>query len=196
LRYLNKIFLYLCFFSFTCGFAHTAEGRDPKDAGEAVSLFGYPFASFSNFGVSNYFEYQSNGEHIQVTVVKMPHYEVAEIFMDDRLAQFRSVFEARRVDYPGQYSKSIHCPLKFQPEFVKLDVPDGHFKYFSGYAGINKVAGACSADLIVYRHIYGLVLCKRSNYVLEIERFANDLDEVQENFIRQVNCDKLPIMKF
>ena len=177
MRYLNKIFLYLCFFSFTCGFAHTAEGRDPKDAGEAVSLFGYPFASFSNFGVSNYFEYQSNGEHIQVTVVKMPHYEVAEIFMDDRLAQFRSV-------------------LKFQPEFVKLDVPDGHFKYFSGYAGINKVAGACSADLIVYRHIYGLVLCKRSNYVLEIERFANDLDEVQENFIRQVNCDKLPIMKF
>lgn len=198
LRYLNRFltFLWICGFGFTCGFAYADEIRGPKKVGKLLNLFGYSVTAHSNFGATNFFEYKAGGEFIQITVLKLADKEVAEIFVDDRLAQFRSVFEPRRVDYPGQYSKSIQCPMEFRPALFELDLSSGHFTYFSGYAGINRVAGACSSDLIAYRYIYGLVVCKRPIYVMEIERFTDDLDDDLENFVRKVTCEDLPIVDF
>ena len=114
--------------------------------------------------------------------------------MEDRLTQFRSVFEARRVDYVGQFSKSIECASEFRPAYFELDIPNGRFAYFEGYASSNKVAGVCAADLVKYRHIYGVAVCHIHNSLLEVEHFTDAARSGIDNFVSRVTCADPAIM--
>ena len=154
-----------------------------------VSIFGYPFTAHSTLGMGNYFDYQSGATQTQISVIRFSSADEAEIFMEDRLAQFRSVFEPKRVDYPGQYSKAIECSAELKPTYIQKEIVGGQVAYFDGYAGSNKVAGVCAADLVKYRHLYAIAICAKGNYLLEIEHFTEMSNNDRGDFISRLTCD-------
>ncbi len=155
-------------------------------------MFGYEFKSHADInGDETYFEYvglSNPSENIQVTVFYVEDSEVARIFIEDHMTMFKSVFEPKRVDYPGQYSKTIECPPEYKPKYFERNITGGEFKYFLGYANSNKVAGACSDDLIAYRHVYGMLNCESIHKIVKIEYFAGlDSDSI-DKFIDKISC--------
>lgn len=165
--------------------------RDIARTDTTKQLFGYEFRGLPTFGSTRYFEYSRESEEIQVTIIKFNSAEEAQIFMEDRLFQFRSVFEPKRVDYPGQFSRSIECAPELKPAYFRKSISAGRLEYFTGYVGANKVAGVCAVDLVKYRHIYALAFCESANYLLEIERYTSMAEESPDGFIRRVSCDDL-----
>lgn len=123
--------------------------------------------------------------------------EVARMFIEDHMTMFKSVFEPKRVDYPGQYTKTIECPPEYKPKYFERnssEVSDGEFVYFLGYANSNKVAGACSEDLIAYRHVYGMLDCELVHKIVKIEYFTNitsDNTKYIEEFVGKVSCEDI-----
>jgi hypothetical protein len=197
MKFSNKL-IAVCFVCITGLYSFCAEAgkvHSVDTTAKVVQIFGYPFTAYSNFGINNIFEYQSVGVHSQLTIVKFQSVKDAQIFMEDRLFLFKSVFEARRVDYLGQYSKSIECSKNFKPKYFAVDIPDGRLAYFNGYAGINRVAGVCAADLIKYRHIYGLAICRSPSYIIEIEHFTDVSRKIADDFISRVTCADLSLFE-
>ena len=152
------------------------------------NIFGYPFNVVTNWGKSNYYEYISSNEVIQLKTFPVKSDETAHTFIANRLSLFKSVFEPKRVSYPGQYSRSIECPEKYKPKYFERNTSKGSLFYFLGYANSNKVAGACSDDLIAYKHLYGLLYCKSTQTIIEIEYFTNLTSNSTTQFIESISC--------
>jgi hypothetical protein len=161
-----------------------------QDGGDKINLFGYQFVSKSLFaGVKNYRVVEEKFS-IGLKILKTDSESKAESYIGDKLAIFKSIFETRRVDYPGQYSKVIECPQEFKPQFMSRNFVGGTFSYYVGYANKNKVAGACASDQIFYNHFYGLTYCKNKSMVYEIEGFFNLGGNSLNALIDNISCDE------
>ena len=134
------------------------------------------------------FEHRSLEANIRIKLIRASGKDALQAYADDRLAMYRSVFESKRVDYPGQYSRVIECPEKFQPKFVEIDNEEFNAKIFLGFANKNKVSGACVADLISYRHIYGFVYCKTKVVLYELDHFSTMDSNTGDGFIKSLTC--------
>jgi hypothetical protein len=159
------------------------------DGGDKINLFRYQFVGKSLFaGIKNY-RVVEEGFSIGLKILKTDSEVKAESYIGDKLAIFKSIFETRRVDYPGQYSKVIECPQEYKPQFLSRNLLDGTFSFYVGYANKNKVAGACASDQIFYNHFFGLAYCKNKSTVYEIEGFfklgGDDLNILIDN----ISCD-------
>jgi hypothetical protein len=138
----------------------------------------------------SFLEYQKNGERIDLTLIDNIDKTVAEEFIDDKISLFKSMFQRQRTGYPGQQTVYIECPEKFKPKYSEKQVSGGYFKYFTGFANANFVAGAPAEDLVKYHHIYGLLYCHSQKCVLEIRYFIPLEKEMKKDlFIKGVNCD-------
>lgn len=166
-----------------------AQDQPPHTGQTTVNLFGIDFEQSPSLSRAQYLETDLDGADIRLTIIRLKNNEEAKMFMDDRLAQFRSVFYPKRVDYPGQYSKSIECSESFKPTFQTVNIPGGNFAYFDGYANQNKVAGACSKDLIKYRFMYGVAICAAPPRIVEIEEYV-DINKLNGNsLLEKITCD-------
>jgi len=152
------------------------------------NIFGYPFKVVTNWGKSNCYEYINPDEIIQLKTFPVKSNETAHAFIDNRLTMFKSVFEPKRVSYPGQYSRTIECPEKYKPKYFERNTSNNLLSYFLGYANNNKVAGACSDDLIVYKHLYGMLYCRSTQTIIEIEYFTNLTSNSTAQFIERILC--------
>ena len=153
-------------------------------------LFGYSLQSRPTMGSTKYFESVGENASVQLRFIPAPSEDVAEAFIDDKLALFKSVYQGKRVDYPGQFSRVITCPDQFKPQFFPASsVADGGLAYYLGFSSKNKVPGACTPDLVAYRHFYGLLYCKKSSKVIEIEGFFNLNDGSVDKFIQEISCE-------
>jgi hypothetical protein len=175
MKYLNRGVLCACILMSVTGTLSGETLQQPlvKPLGTTSVIFGKSFDGYSNFGTSNYFERDEAGRKTRLTIIRLSSKEDALSFGEERLFQFRSIFEVKRVDYPGQYSKSIECAAEFKPTFLTRDIPGGKAAYFKGFAGANMVAGVCATDLIKYNYLYGIITCVDSNYLVEIEDFLD-----------------------
>ena len=95
--------------------------------------------------------------------------------------------------YPGQHSRLIECPEKYKPRYLERKIPSGSLSYFLGFANKNKVAGACSDDLISYKHLYGMLYCKSTQTINEIEYFTLITSNLTDSFVERVSCEKAGI---
>lgn len=95
MRFLNRLIsclVILCVFHANC-YANAEEPAQSKDNTKIVTIFGYPFHTYSNFGQNNYFEFDASGSHTQLTINQMKSDVTARAFMTDRLSLFQSVFD-------------------------------------------------------------------------------------------------------
>ncbi len=134
------------------------------------------------------FEHDSLESNIRIKLIRASSEDALHAYADDRIAMYRSVFESKRVDYPGQYSRVIECPEKYQPKFMVIDNEEFIAKVFLGFANKNKVSGACVADLISYRHIYGFVYCKAKVTLYELDHFSATNSSASDRFIKSLTC--------
>jgi hypothetical protein len=170
-----------------------------------IDAFGYRFnITHSKFNRTDfdqtYLEYDDGKEMITFKIIRNIDAEIAESISSDKITLFASIFEPKRVDYPGQYTQTIICPEEFKPKYYELqnnksarnDIGNENIiKYFVGYANANKVAGACSADLIQYRYDYGFMSCPQQRMLVEIEYYSVlELNNTQQ-FMQNLNCDVL-----
>ncbi len=196
MKYLNRVVsaLGLSILWLLGGCGNLPVSRELNLAGKTVPIFGYSFTAHSTLGMGNYYDYQNGETQSQITLIRFSSSDEADIFMEDRLAQFRSVFEPKRVDYPGQYSKAIECSMELKPAFFEKEIPGGRVAYFDGYAGSNRVAGVCSADLVKYRHLYAVANCPWNNYLLEIEHLTEMTNKNRDDFLSRITCSEESLM--
>jgi hypothetical protein len=156
---------------------------------ESKELFGYSFNVARPSPNQAYLDYDDGMETVQLKIISNVSQDVAERIIGDRIAMFQSIFQPKRVDYPGQYTKTIECPEQFKPKYFSVNGTDYQIKYFLGYANSNKVAGACSDDLIKYRHVYGFMYCSAPKKLAEIEYYSILSINKTDEFMKSLNCD-------
>jgi len=171
----------------------THQEQIPQKISKSVvkNIFDYSFnVSQSEFN-QTYLEHDDGQEIITLKLIQNINSEVANSMISDRTALFESIFEPKRVDYPGQYTHTIICPDKFKPKYSEINNTDEQINYFIGYANSNKVAGACSADLIKYNFAYGFLNCPKNNMLVEINYYSIlQLNKTQQ-FIKSINCAEI-----
>jgi len=152
------------------------------------SIFGDTFTKSFNNSNSDYFEF--NGDNETLRIIKYPiTSQTAKDYISMRVALYQSVYEPQRVSYPGQYTRSIECPEKYIPKYHYHASSSESLSYFLGYANINKVAGACSDDLIAYKHLYGLLYCETKNTIFEIDFFTDTASKIDNLLIEKISCN-------
>ena len=183
-KFLNNAF----FLAFFCGasFAH-AQSSLPQ-AGEVKEIFGYKFIEKLSFGTTKNYSFEDANDIIRVKLIQSSSEDKADTYIKDKLALFKSIFEAKRVDYPGQHSKVIECPSEYVPQFSEKLVSGGKLSYFVGFANKNQVTGICAADLLYYKHFYGFLYCKNSSTVYEIEDFSSLKTGNLDSLINTISC--------
>ncbi len=194
-KYLSSLHLALiviCFYITGCA-STVKSNTQPTHNLTTQNVFGYPFKVFTNWGKSNYYEYISSNEIILLKTFPAKSDDTANTFIANRLSLFQSVFEPKRVSYPGQHSRSIECPEKYKPRYLERKTTKGSLSYFLGYANKNKVAGACSDDLISYKHLYGMLYCKSTQTIIEIEYFTPINSNRTNSFVERISCEEAAI---
>jgi hypothetical protein len=157
----------LCMVAAALGQTAPAPTKDPPTR----SLFGYRFEPRRSLIGGESFVAEGQDGAIELKIIKVVNAAVAREFMKDKMSLFQSIFEKKRVDYPGQHSRLIECPAEYKPQLFDKAVADGFASYFLGYANQNRVAGACTADLVAYRYVYALVYCGKAGSIYEVEGF-------------------------
>ncbi|MFA5797695.1 MAG: hypothetical protein WC916_06725 [Candidatus Woesearchaeota archaeon] len=162
-------------------------------ANTVENVFGYVFnVSQSKFN-QTYLEYDDGKEIITLKIIRDVDLDIAETISSDRIVLFRSIFEPKRVDYPGQYTRTIECPEEFKPKYYEFNntTVGERTKYFVGYANVNKVAGACTADLIYYNYAYGFMSCPQERWLIEIEYYSILEFNKTQMFMKSLDCTTL-----
>jgi hypothetical protein len=149
----------------------------------------YNFEITQSFGLLKNYKFNNEEDTIIIRSLVESNKVIANNFIEDRIEQFKSIYSPKRVDYPGQYSKTITCPIELQPTFFKLNDDKKLFSYFVGYATKNKVAGACIDDLVHYKHFYGILYCSNIKTLYEIEGFFNSNSLEIFKFIEEIRCN-------
>lgn len=172
-----------------CLIAIPAHSATTDGLGAPTKMFGLSFQTKPGLGAIKYFEANDEGTSVQVRFIPAPHSDAAEAYIDDKIALFESIYQAKRVDYPGQFSRSIDCPNQYKPKYLSAGIPRGKLSYFVGFANANRAPGACTADLVHFMHFYGFLYCTQLSTVIEIEGFFPRHSEVLERFIKNISCD-------
>jgi hypothetical protein len=155
---------------------------------ESPRWFGYTFKAHPSFGGSKYFESKDKGDTIQIKIIEAKSREIADAYIQDKLVLFKSIFEKKRVDYPGQHSKFVECTPEYKPQLFSKEIDGGSFSYFIGYANRNKVAGACVADLVYFKYLYGFLYCPQQSSIYEIEAFTDQKSEHLRDLTGVISC--------
>jgi len=156
--------------------------------GRDKEIFGYSFVEKQSFSSTKSYLYESIDDVIRVKLIQSKSDDKADSYIKDKLAIFKSIFEAKRVDYPGQHSKVIECPAEYVPQFSEKLVKGGKLSYFIGFANKNQVTGICASDLLYYKHFYGFLYCKETSVVYEIEDFSSLKSGNLDVIIGAISC--------
>ena len=168
MKFSNKFYLTLpLIINFLSGNFASAYGVETAIISQGI--FGDVFTKSFNNSDSDYFEFNGDNETLRIIKYPITNNQTANAYISIRVALYQSVYEPQRVSYPGQYTRSIECPEKYIPKYHYLASSTESLSYFLGYANINKVAGACSDDLIAYKHLYGLLYCETKKTIFEID---------------------------
>jgi hypothetical protein len=189
MRYLNKFLLAPAFFLLACNVLCEEKSINNSIQINNSYLFGREFTQEKALGLNKYFEYSSLNESIRLKSVKYRSDDFARVYIKDRMALFHSVFDVKRVDYPGQYSKTITCPDEFKPKFSEIDLKDGYLVYYSGFANKNKITGACVADLLEYKYSYGFIFCSSKRELYEFEHYSPLTSNNFDSFRNELVCN-------
>lgn len=132
---------------------------------------------------------ESRKSRIEVNIIRNTDSGAALEAAGDRLDMFYSVFEPHKPDYPGQFTQYIECPKEFKPIYTETHDGEGWLKSYTGFANSNRVAGACSIDLVAYKYLYGFRYCRETSTLYEINFFAG-LEDMQAipRFISEIKC--------
>jgi hypothetical protein len=189
MRYLNKFLLTLAFFLLASVVLCEESSIYNSSQAKNSYLFGREFNQEKGLGLNKYFEYSSESESIRLKFVKYRSDDFARVYIKDRMALFHSVFDVKRVDYPGQYSKTISCPDEFKPKFFEIDLEGVYLVYYSGFANKNKITGACVADLLEYKYSYGFIFCSSKRELFEFEHYSPLASNLFESFRNELVCN-------
>jgi|SaaInl7_200m_RNA_FD_contig_41_455741_length_2453_multi_7_in_0_out_0_3 hypothetical protein len=189
MRFLNRLIKGLIIISVLFASSFVFADETTKGGETVATIFGQQFRSFPTFGSDRFFESKNDAAVIQLKIINVSGDEIAKTFIKNRLILFQSVFEPKRVDYPGQFSRVIECPTEYKPKFFDRNIKDGYLAYYIGFANKNKVSGACTADLIAYKYFYGFVYCNSKKKIYEVEHFSNLTAKTLETFIESISCD-------
>jgi hypothetical protein len=152
-------------------------------------VWGYKFSK--NFHKENtlFLDYTNHEERIKLDIISNIEEEFVNEIISDKIVMFQSLFEKRRIGYPGQYTRYIECPKEYKPKYYEKNLDYGYLKYFIGFANSNFVAGACSDDLIRYKLVYGFIFCNNSKKIIEIHHFALlNQTNITDSFIKKIDC--------
>jgi len=174
MKFLNRIIVVILLMGmFVTGVELVQANEGEKQAVPLLNLWNYVFVEkYSNEDMS-YYEYENSGEKIELNVIKGVEKDVADVLISDKVFVFQSLFELKRTGYPGQFTKYIECPEEYKPKFYNEQIEGGSLKYFIGFSNSNYVGPACSEDLIKYKSLFGLLYCRDTKTMYEIDYFTS-----------------------
>lgn len=183
MKYLTSFFIFLFLFSLLVLTSCSSQ------KGDLPPFFdGYSFSK-EVLLTSSFFDYDDGFEKLTIKSKDDVDKQEGFNFVDDQAKLFESIFETRRVSYPGPTTKNIVCPDEFKPKKLEKEV-DGKLIYFRGYANSNFVAGACSEDLINKSMVLALIYCSKTRTFYEVKYYVppNETTMV-DSFIEKLSCE-------
>lgn len=163
----------------------------PRDQPPASSeIWGLRFTELLSHENVSLLRHATDEQRVDLTIVREVRPDVAREMILEKLALFESSFVPGRTGYPGQHTRRIEYPERFEPKRFERDLDGGHLTYFTSYATANFVHGASSEDLAAYRSLYGLLYCADRELLIEIDQFVElDQDDGPSRFVAGIACD-------
>lgn len=93
-------------------------------------------------------------------------------YTNDITLQLESLFEVAPAAYPGVLTQQVVCPSEFKPIINHTEKESTDITLFTLYANSQFTYGVCSPDLISYKSLFAIILCKNTNNVFEIKLFV------------------------
>ena len=184
MKYSTRLLIIFILFSLLVLTACTDSNED-----NLPSMFHEYTFKTDNLPNSKFFEYHHGDERLVIKQKEDVDSEKGTRLVDEQAKLFESIFEPKRVSYPGPTTQNIICPDEFKPKKFEENI-DGKLVYFEGYANSNYVAGACSEDLIKRSMILALMYCEKTKMFLEINYYVDAFDNRSiDEFAKRLSCD-------
>lgn len=181
------LFFHLVILSF-CLFAPAAA------AGGEVSEIGLTFKNHGNFTMVEKFDrkysqgyvFRRDDETLRIEKIEGIDGKSSDILTGDEMLSINALYANSLSAYPGDVSNKIVCNEKFRPVYREKVIDDISYRYYLLYATARFGLGACSEDIVEYKHLLGWIYCSQEQKLYSVKYFMplkNNFEELEQLFL-------------
>lgn len=110
----------------------------------------------------------------------------SDILIQDEITGINALYANSLSAYPGDVSNKIVCNDRFKPVYRKKIANNIFYRYYLLYATARLGLGACSEDIVKYKHLLGWIYCPHEQKLYSIKYFMplkNNFVELEQLFL-------------
>lgn len=110
----------------------------------------------------------------------------SNILIQDEMTSINALYANSLSAYPGDVSNKIVCNEKFRPVYHEEVIDDISYRYYLLYATARFGLGACSEDIVKYKHLLGWIYCPQGQRLYSVKYFMplkNNFEELEQLFL-------------
>lgn len=177
-----------------CGERATADrepSASPAPPAEALALWGYTLDVLdrNETALQLHHEDEDGGVYLSISIARAVEERHARQIVDTKVHLFRTMFSPSTTGYPGHITQEIECPAEYLPEYHEAALDGGQVRYFIASANANRVAGACSPDLVRHTCWIGHVICEPDLLVHGQACVSPERRDLLDAFMTRVDCN-------
>jgi len=127
-------------------------------------------------------------EKLQIEKIEGIDQQSSDTLTDSEIMSIQALYANALSAYPGEVSNKIVCNDQFKPVYREKITDEASYKYFLLHSTERFGLGACTEDVIKYKHVVGWVFCSQKNTLFIIKYFVplsntfNDLEHIFLSF--------------
>lgn len=132
------------------------------------------------------FENDKEGGFLQIEKIEQINRKSADILIKDKIASVQAIYANEFSAYPGEVSNKIVCSDAFKPVYSERTINDTSYRYYFLYSTERFGLGACSEDIVKYRHLLGWIYCPQSQKLYGVKYFMplnNHFEKLEQLFL-------------
>lgn len=132
------------------------------------------------------FENDSEKAFLQIEKIEQINRKSAGILIQDKIVSVQAIYANAFSAYPGEVSNKIVCNDSFKPVYSERTMGDIFYRYYLLYSTERFGLGACSEDIVRYKHLLGWMYCPQMQRLYSVKYFMplnNDFAELEQLFL-------------
>ncbi len=132
------------------------------------------------------FENDKERGFLQIEKIEQINRKSADILIKDKIVSVQAIYANAFSAYPGEVSNKIVCSDAFKPVYFERTISDTSYRYYFLYSTERFGLGACSEDIVKYRHLLGWIYCPQSQKLYGVKYFMplhNNFGELEQLFL-------------
>ncbi len=123
---------------------------------------------------------------LQIEKIEPINRKSADILIKDKIVSVQAIYANAFSAYPGEVSNKIVCNDAFKPVYLERTINDTSYRYYFLYSTERFGLGACSEDIVKYRHLLGWIYCPQTQRLYGVKYFLplnNNFEELEQLFL-------------